>query len=144
MSYTRPKTTDLTVTRLIPATPAEVYEVWLDHTSPGGPFFGSTKVIIDARVDGLFFTQLLHEGQSWVHYGRFVALEKPRLIEHTWISESTRGLESVVAISLEPEAGKTRVTLQHRGVPDDEMGRKHAEGWAYVLGCIEERFSKQK
>lgn len=32
-------TTELTVKRTIPATPAEVYDVWLDAKSPGSPWF---------------------------------------------------------------------------------------------------------
>ena len=34
----------------------------------------------------------------------------------------------------------TLVTLRHRGIPDDPMGRRHEEGWTYVLGALVERF----
>ncbi|TMQ56579.1 MAG: SRPBCC domain-containing protein, partial [Candidatus Eisenbacteria bacterium] len=61
---------------------------------------------------------------------------------HTWVSEGTRGLESVVTLTFEPEGDKTRVTLRHTGVPDDDFGRQHRDGWASVLGAIEERFAK--
>jgi uncharacterized protein YndB with AHSA1/START domain len=142
MSYTSPKQTDLELTRTIPARPAEVYDVWLDTRSPGGPWFGSTRVILDAKVDGLFYHCIAHEGREWAHYGRFVALERPRRIEHTWVSEATRGLESVVTLTFEPEGDKTRVTLRHHGVPDDEFGRQHGEGWDFVLGAIEQRFTR--
>jgi hypothetical protein len=27
------------------------------------------------------------------------------------------------------------------GVPDDEMGRKHAEGWGWMLGMLVEKFA---
>ena len=40
-------------------------------------------------------------------YGRFVALERGRLIEHTWVSEATRGCETLVTITLEPRDGTT-------------------------------------
>jgi uncharacterized protein YndB with AHSA1/START domain len=143
MKYTTPEQTTLTLTRVIPATPAEIYDVWLDTKSPGGPWFGSKRVILDARVDGLFYHSVSHEGRDWAHYGRFVALDRPRRIEHTWVSEGTRGLESVVTLSFEPQGGKTRVTLRHAGVPDDDFGRQHEEGWAFVLGAIEERFANR-
>jgi hypothetical protein len=42
----------------------------------------------------------------------------------------------------EEEGNRTRVTLRHAGVPDDDFGRQHREGWAYVLGAIEDRFAK--
>jgi uncharacterized protein YndB with AHSA1/START domain len=143
MSYSAPPKTDLSISRLINASPAEVFDVWLDKDSPGGPWFGCARVILDPKVDGLFYHSVAHAGQTWAHYGRFVVLDRPRRIEHTWVSEGTRGLESVVALSFAPEGNATRVTLTHAGVPDDDFGRQHAEGWGYVLSAIEKRFAKR-
>jgi uncharacterized protein YndB with AHSA1/START domain len=143
MKYTAPPQTELTLTRTIPATPAEVYDVWLDPKSPGGPWFGCERVILDAKVDGLFYHSVTHEGRTWAHYGRFVALEPGQRIQHTWVSEGTRGLESTVTLTFEPEGDGTRVTLRHAGVPDDDFGRQHGEGWGFVLGMIEQRFAKR-
>jgi uncharacterized protein YndB with AHSA1/START domain len=137
------KTTDLTVSRTIPATPAEIYDVWLDPKSPGGPWFGAAKAIVDAKVDGLFFHAMQHEGRTWAHYGRFVALDRPGRIEHTWMSEATRGLDTVVTVTLEPKDGATLVTIRHTGVPDDDMGRGHAEGWGWMLGMLEQKYGKK-
>ncbi len=142
-NYTCPTQTELTLTRLIRATPAEVYDAWLDDKSPGGPWFGCTKAILDAKVDGLFYHCVSFEGQDWAHYGRFIRLEKPRLIEHTWVSEGTRGLESMVTLALAPDGEGTRITLRHAGVPDDAFGRQHRDGWSWMLGAIEERFARR-
>ena len=35
--------------------------------------------------------------------GRVVRLEPPRLLEHTWMSEATRGLEPTLTLTLEPQ-----------------------------------------
>lgn len=140
MSYTPPPTTTLTLTRTVSAPPEAIWDVWMDPTSPGGPWFGSARVVLDPKVDGLFYSLILHEGRDWAHYGRFVTLERPRRIAYTWVSEGTRGLESVVSLELVPEGGRTRVVLTHTGVPDDAFGRQHGDGWAYVLGAIAERF----
>jgi len=86
MKYTPPKQTELTLSRTIAASPGEVFDVWIDPRSPGGPWFGATKVLLDARVDGLFYNMLAHEGRQWAHYGRFIVLDRPRRIEHTWVS----------------------------------------------------------
>jgi uncharacterized protein YndB with AHSA1/START domain len=144
MNYTPPNQTELTLTRTIAANAAEVYDVWLDANSPGGPWFGAKRVILDARVDGLFYHAVSFEGRDWAHYGRFIALDRPRRIEHTWVSEATRGLESIVSLSLEPAGDATRVTLRHTGVPDDAFGRQHADGWGFILGAIEQRFAARK
>lgn len=59
------KLTDITVTRTIPASPGDVFDVWLDPKSPGGPWFGSHRVILNPAVDGLFYSAVLHEGRTW-------------------------------------------------------------------------------
>jgi uncharacterized protein YndB with AHSA1/START domain len=137
------KQTDLTLTRTVKATPAEVYDVWIDPKSPGGPWFGSTRLIFEAKIDGLFYQGFVHDGRDQAHYGRFVALERGRRIEHTWVSEATRGIETTVTLTFEETPKGTLVTLKHTGVPDDEQGRQHADGWGFVLGSIEQRFAKR-
>src|SRR5262249_43204422 len=97
------KTTELTLTRLIPATPGEVFDVWLDAKSPGSPWFGVTRAIVQPIVDGLFYHLVQFENHDWAHYGRFIALDRPSRIEHTWVSEATRGPESRVALTFETE-----------------------------------------
>ena len=61
--------------------------------------------------------------------------------DSAWMSEATRGIESVVTLTLEPRGDATLVTLRHSNLPDDAMGRQHEDGWGYVLGAIAERFS---
>jgi uncharacterized protein YndB with AHSA1/START domain len=136
-----PKRTDLELTRLIAARPEPIFDVWLDTKSPGGPWFGAKRAIVDPRVDGLFYHCVAFQDQEWAHYGRFIALDRPHRIEHTWVSEGTRGLESVVSLTLEPRGEQTHVTLRHTGVPDDEFGRQHAQGWSFVLDAIARRLA---
>ena len=134
------KTTEITVTRSIAATPTEVFDVWLNPKSPGSPWFGTARAIVNPVVDGLFYHSVHFEGHDWAHYGRFIALDRPRQIQHTWVSEATRGLESVVTLTFDAKGEQTVITLRHTNVPDDEMGRRHAEGWGFVLGGLVDRF----
>ncbi len=106
------------------------------------PWFGAARAIVHPVVDGLFYHVVQFEGHDWAHYGRFIALDRPRRIEHTWVSEATRGLKSVVTLTLEPQGNQTLVKLRHANVPDDELGRRHEEGWGFVLGAIADRFTK--
>ena len=89
-------------------------------------------LVVNAVVDG----RVRHEGRVWAHYGRFIRLERPREIEHTWVSEATQGVESAVKLTFEPRGRNTEVTLRHSNVPDDAMGRQHEEGWNFVLSAI--------
>ena len=137
------KLTDITVTRAIPAPAEQVFDVWIDPKSPGGPWFGAERTIMNPVVDGLFYFAVSHEGRTWPHYGRFIAIERPRRVEYTWMSEATKGVESIVAVSFETRGEQTEVTLRHTGVPDDDMGRQHQEGWTWVLSMLAERFAKK-
>jgi uncharacterized protein YndB with AHSA1/START domain len=132
---------DLSVTQLVSAPPEKVFDVWMDAKGPGGPWFGSEKVILNPVVDGLFYLAVKHEGRIWPHFGRFLRIERPRLVEYTWVSEATQGIESTVTITFEPRGNETEVTLKHSGVPDDKMGRQHKDGWTWVLSMLAEQFA---
>ena len=138
------KTFDLTLTRLISAPAAEVFDVWLDPQSPGGPWHGAERVILQPKVDGLYYFSVKHEGRVWPHFGRFDAIERPRRVQYTWMSEGTKGRETTITVTFAPKGKDTEVTLVHAGIPDDEMGRMHKDGWGYVLSSLAERFGKKK
>ena len=134
--------TDITVSRTIPAPAPDVFDVWLDPKSPGGPWFGAERTIINPVVDGLFYFGVLYQGRNWAHYGRFLRVERPRQVEYTWMSEATKGLESVVAVTFAAQGNQTEVTIRHSGVPDDELGRQHEPGWSSILAALAERFKR--
>src|SRR5262249_37752319 len=65
---TEMKTIDITLSRTIPAAPDAVFDVWIDPKSPGGPWFGSPKAVVQPKVDGLFYLPIEHQGRTWAHY----------------------------------------------------------------------------
>jgi uncharacterized protein YndB with AHSA1/START domain len=143
------KTIDLEFHRQIPASPDEVYDVWIDPTCPGGPWFSPTddhrksRIILDAKVDGLFYHRVDAGGQAWTQYGRFTRLERGKVAEHTWVCEATKGRESVVTTTFEARDGGTFVTIVHAGVPDDEEGRAQKAGWSWILGALADAMAKR-
>jgi uncharacterized protein YndB with AHSA1/START domain len=140
-----PKTIELTVSRHIRGSANDIFDVWLDPKSPGGVWFGVERVILsplNPSVDGLFYHVVKHEGRAWAHYGRFIKLDRGRAIEFTWVSEATRGLESIVSVTLVSRDGGTDVTLRHTNVPDDDAGRQHEAGWTWYLNALGERIEK--
>jgi uncharacterized protein YndB with AHSA1/START domain len=146
------KLTNLEVSRQIPASPEDVYDVWTDPQCPGGPWFSpqsdgmQSKVLLDAKVDGLFYHRVTNTayGQSWVHYGRFTQLERGKVVEHTWVCEATKGLESMVVTTFEARDGGTFVKVSHTGFPDDEEGRGQVAGWKWLLGALAETIAKRQ
>ena len=138
------KQTEISVTRVIPAPPEEVFDVWMDPESPGGPWLGAERNILNPFVDGLFYQSVLYEGRSWHHYGRFIKIDRPHAIQHTWVSEATKGLESIVSVAFKQSGVATEVTLLQTGIPDDELGRRHKEGWGYALSQLADRFASYR
>lgn len=137
------KTVDLSVSRTIRGAAEAVFDAWLDPTSPGGLWFGVERAVfhpLRPEVDGLFYHSVSHAGRSWPHYGRFLRLDRGRTLKYTWVSEATQGLESVVTITFVPRDGGTEVSLRHTNLPDDQMGRSHAEGWTWHLNAVASRF----
>jgi len=136
--------TDITVNRTIPAPADKIYDVWIDPKSPGGPWHGAERVIFNPVVDGLYYLAIKHEGRVWPHYGRFIKMERPSVVEFTWMSESTTGAESVVTVTLQQRGDQTDVTLRHAGVPDDELGHQHKEGWTWILNALADALAARR
>jgi uncharacterized protein YndB with AHSA1/START domain len=137
------KTMTITLNRTIPASPAEVYDAWLDSATPGTPWSRAEceKVILDPKIDGVFyFRRAKDERVKYPHFGRFVALEPGKKIEYTWMSPFTHGAESLVTVELESQGDDTLLQLRHSKLPDDEMGHMHDSGWTSILGGFVERF----
>ena len=138
------KTMDLTLERTIPASPSEVFDAWLDPKSPAGPWHDALKLIFQPVVDGMFYWGYNHNGREKPHYGRFTVVERPHKVVHTWMSEHTHGLDTLVTITFEPKGKDTKVTLRHAGLPDDPDGHGHNGGWSYFLDELAKPFEKRK
>lgn len=136
--------TDITVNRTIAAPAEKIYDVWIDFKSPGGPWHGAERVIFNPVVDGLYYLAIKHEGRTWPHYGRFTKMERPQVVEFTWMSEGTKGAESIVTVTLVPRGDQTEVTLRHAGVPDDELGRQHKDGWTWILNALADALAARR
>jgi uncharacterized protein YndB with AHSA1/START domain len=142
---------DVKLSRLIPGPAGDVFDVWFDPQCPGGPWHGAKKVIMNLAVDGMFYFGLdraqarsktpgiADTGGLLGHFGRFTAIDRPRAVEHTWMSEHTRGIETTVSVTFEPHGGGTQMTIVHRGLPDDDMGQAHERGWSFLLARVAER-----
>jgi uncharacterized protein YndB with AHSA1/START domain len=127
---------EVTVSRTIPAPAEKVFDMWMNPKGPGGPWYGVSRLIFNPTVDGLFYSLVQHQGSDHPHYGRFIRIERPYHIEHTWMSKGTKGEESVVRITLEPRGEDTEMTIHHSGLPDDELGHKHKDGWSWILDML--------
>lgn len=130
------------IARSYDAKPEQVFDAWVNPASVQAWLADGGKAIVDAREDGLFYLEMPFEDRKYPHYGRYLRIDRPRLLEFTWISEGTRGKESVVTIELVARGGKTELTLTHEGLPDQEMAESHKNGWSEFLTSLTRRLGK--
>jgi len=130
MTMTATKTVDIKLERTIPAPPAEVFDAWLDPTVPGTLWHECDKLIINPKVDGLWYLLSL---KGSPHYGRFIAIDRPGRLQHTWMSRHTLGEESIVTVTFATRGEGTLMTLRHSGLPNDDMAKAHERGWSSLF-----------
>ena len=139
------KTIELKLTRTIAASPTEVFDGWLDPRCPGTPWNMADKLVLDPKVDGLYYWRFINEaGERKPHYGRFTIVDRPSKVQYTWVSLHTRGLESLVTVTFQKKGEDTLLTLRHENLPDDEYGRGHEKGWGYLLSRFADRFPRDR
>ena len=129
----------ITVPRRIEASPEEVFDAWAEPDLFRRWFEPHRAILRKAAVDELWYWEADHAGRLRAHYCRYLRVERPRLLEFAWMSEATRGLESWVTLEMTPSRGATDLVLTHNGLPDDEMGRGHEEGWKHFTGILAEK-----
>jgi uncharacterized protein YndB with AHSA1/START domain len=136
------KTMELTLTRTIPASATEVFDAWLDPKIACNPWHDADKLTFDPKVDALFYMTHIHgdDREETPHYGRFTVVDRPNRVQHTWMSPYTRGLESVVTVSLRKQGEDTLFSLNHANLPDEEFGRLHEQGWGGYVISLSQQF----
>lgn len=126
----------LEMPRSYDASPERVFRAWTDPASLKTWLAEGGDVVADPRQGGLFYLGMQHSGAIRPHYGRYLRVESPRLLEFTWVSEHTRGKESVVTLEFMPHGSQTELRLTHEGLPDERMAMAHTEGWTYFLDSL--------
>jgi activator of HSP90 ATPase len=116
------KTIKITQKEIIPATPMEVYEAYIDEEKQIE--FTGSKATSDPRVGGEF--------TAWDGYiiGKYIELKPGRKIVQEWrSSDFPEGAPpSRFEIGLREVKGGTELTMIHSGVPE-EVAEDIGQGW---------------
>jgi uncharacterized protein YndB with AHSA1/START domain len=96
-------------------------------------------VAIDPRVGGTYRFLMALPDRELVVTGQYIALDRPDRIVFTWRCSDTGDLESIVAVTFEPEGDEaTRMRITHSMLPAT-LVRQHFDGWSLVAGQLAAR-----
>ncbi len=130
------------VTRRFTATPARVFDAWLQPETAGKFLFATAtgtmvRVDIDARVGGRFLLVDRRNGEDIEHLGEYLEIDRPRRLVFTFGVPKYSALFTRVTIDIAPLGSGCELTLTHEGVLPEWL-EKSKEGWTMILDGLAE------
>lgn len=133
-------TTDYTTDLFIDAEPRIVWDYWTDPACMRE--WWGIAAELDPRPGGLYRVIMAIDGPVMLgEYLEVVPFERI-VFSFGWEREGYPGVEpksTTVEVQLAPEAGGTRLSLRHSGLPPAAHDA-HREGWTHFLGVLQARF----
>lgn len=140
------KTERVEVSRLIPASPAEIFDAWRDPEIMKQWYFPgpdwSSHMVHDFETGGRYNLNMINaSGETFLHTGEYREITPHERIVFTWSTPFVK--ESLVTVRLAPRDDSTVVTIVHEfpaGV-NVEMPRLHVQGWTGTLANMDHLFA---
>lgn len=140
--------TSLRIERSYDAAPEEVFDAW---TTPevlrrwwAVHPDGSTPVAeVDLREGGRYRLSMEGpDGERHTVRGEYSEVDRPHRLVYSWqweLDAGGLGPASTVTVEFRAEGERTRVVLEHTGLPDAASRDRHAQGWAACMDIFGER-----
>jgi uncharacterized protein YndB with AHSA1/START domain len=129
----------VTVVRRFDASPARVFDAWLDPSTLGRWLFASktgevVRVEVDPRVGGSFVVIDRRDGEDVAHTGAYLEIDRPRrLVFEFWVEKYAEH-PSRVTVDVIPLAAGCELALTHQFSAEMAEFKERTEaGWGMVL-----------
>lgn len=139
-------TPSLTMKRRLNASPAEVFQAWIDPELLVRWFGPENVKAMDAQVDpriggGYRVVMVEDNGERHEVSGRYHdVVENERLVfDWSWVTTPER--VSRVTVTFKPDGEATILTLLHEKLFDEQAVKGHAHGWTGSLVKLEALFA---
>jgi uncharacterized protein YndB with AHSA1/START domain len=127
------------IERVIHAPREDVFDAWTDPSRlrawwgpPGAPV---NALDGELRPGGAYRIAMVEPtGGERVLEWTFREIDPPRRLVYGWRWLSGSGDDSLVVVEFDDLGGRTRVTVEHTGLPDDRSRAIHESGW---IGCLD-------
>jgi len=136
-AYQQTKLPVIRITKLLPATPEEVFSAWTDPESLTEWMCPETmtvaRVDLDLRVGGKFELVMRAENSDNIHVGEYREISPPKRLVFTWQSAATLQRETLVTVELSPRGDQTELVLIHEMLPTEHSAAQHNHGWQSIV-----------
>src|ERR687890_1692811 len=135
----------LTIKRRFKATPAQVYQAWIDPAQlaqwMGGPEVTAAKAEADVRVGGRYHVRMTTAADEHNVGGVYREVVPNEKLVFTWAWRSTPERESLVTVTIKADGDGSLLTLLHEQFFDEDARDRHAYGWTGSLDKLERLFA---
>lgn len=138
----------LSLTRVFPARPEQVWKAWTDPQGLKrwfGPDEGEVVVAqTDVRVGGRFHIVFYTlDGEEHDVSGTYREVHRPHKLVFTWAWRSTPERESLVTLTFRASGDNTEFNMLHEQFFDAAARDRHEYGWTGALSKLD-RFLQEK
>ena len=117
----------------------EIIEWWVN---PG--VFDTKEWSGDVRLGGSWRSSGVARGQPYALEGKFLEIDPPRKLVHTWHFAGAPETTSTVTYMLETIPGGTRLTVRHTGIAAPDQRNNVGAGWRSSLDRLAEIMPTRK
>lgn len=140
--------TSLRITKLIAATPEQVFEAWTNPdimakwSAPEG--INQIDCTSSLEVGGSYEIVMTNdEGLLHTAFGSYLEIDRPNRLVYTWDwrEEAFKmDVDTVITVEFNALGDSTEVIMTHDLFPNREMSEAHEQGWSSCLNRLERLF----
>lgn len=135
---------DLKLERLIDATPAEVFDAFIDPEAHKKWYQDRLDDVVtsevDLRVGGTWHTTFGHAGhEPYAEINVFTEIDRPNRLAYasTFVNADGTTFDTNLVITFEAQGGKTLFTIVQTGFPTEKDRNDHQGGWPGFIDRLE-------